>query len=557
MTEAGFRRCMATGLLVHLASQRLIVFNFLMGIISLIIGGIAAIFVGLTRSSFVLLEQLGLQNTYYYWLNLHGFNMLIFWILWFEVALIYFVATILLNAPLYSIRVGWLSFILMLIGWLIMNVMNIAGDSIVLFTAYIPLSAPPIFYIGYLLFALGVAVAVINFFLTLYKARIEGRYSGHLPLVTWGAGIAAIIGLVVVAYGAFAITYALLFSSNYGLSGDVMFYRWFFWGLGHSAQYVNVTAMVAVWYALLALGTGFVAAKFVNERYARIAFAMYTLFVVPGIGHHILVDPGFSAIFKQASGSVGSHFLSVPSMLHALALLGGVEATLRASGHTSLLGWLKKIPWRNPAISGMLLSMILFGIGGIIAQPQTTLQPNLLFHNTLWVPGHFHLTVVGGTTLAFMSLSYYIVPLLTEKKLISSKMSIIQIYLFFIGIFILTLSMAWLGWLGSPRRTFISYEELIENGWYVPATFLGIGALLAIVAGILFVLNMVLTVLISKKASSASELLEGLVSPIEIKDEKAVRKTGSLVIVIILLVFILLAVYFASFIRLEGLPKIW
>lgn len=54
------------------------------------------------------------------------------------------------------------------------------------------------------------------------------------------------------------------------------------------------------------------------------------------------MDPGFSAIFKQASGSVGSHFLSVPSMLHALALLGGVEATIRASGHASLLGWLKK-----------------------------------------------------------------------------------------------------------------------------------------------------------------------------------------------------------------------
>ena len=152
-----------------------------------------------------------------------------------------------------------------------------------------------------------------------------------------------------------------------------------------------------------------------------------------------MVDPGFSAIFKQASGSAGSHFLSVPSMLHALALLGGVEVTIRASGHASLLGWLKKIPWRNPAISGMILSMIMFGIGGIIAQPQTTLQPNLLFHNTLWVPGHFHLTVVGGTSLAFMSLSYYIVPLLTEKKLMSSKIATIQIYLFFIGIFKLSL----------------------------------------------------------------------------------------------------------------------
>jgi zinc transporter ZupT len=194
MAEAEFRRCSVTGLQVHLVAQRLIVLNFLMAIISIIIGGIAAIFVGLTRSSFVLLETLGMQDTYYYWLNLHGFNILIFWILWFEVALIYFVSTVLLNAPLFSMRLGWLAFILMLGGWLIMNIMNFTGNSTVLFTAYIPMVAPSIFYLGYILFALGVGLAVILFFLTLYKARIEGRYSGHLPLVTWGAAIAAIIG---------------------------------------------------------------------------------------------------------------------------------------------------------------------------------------------------------------------------------------------------------------------------------------------------------------------------------------------------------------------------
>jgi len=556
MAEAEFRRCSVTGLQVHLVAQRLIVLNFLMAIISIIIGGIAAIFVGLTRSSFVLLETLGMQDTYYYWLNLHGFNMLIFWILWFEVALIYFVSTVLLNAPLFSMRLGWLAFILMLGGWLIMNIMNFTGNSTVLFTAYIPMVAPSIFYLGYILFALGVGLAVILFFLTLYKARIEGRYSGHLPLVTWGAAIAAIIGLVVVAHGAFALIYALLFSAGYGLAGDVMFYRWFFWGLGHSAQYVNVTAMVATWYALLALGTGFVAAKFVNERYARIAFAMYTLFVVPGIGHHILVDPGFSYALKQASGSVGSHFLSVPSMLHALALLGGIEATLRASGHTGLLGWLKKIPWKNPAISGMLFSMLLFGFGGITAQPQTTLQPNLNYHNTLWVPGHFHFAVVGGTTLAFMSLSYYVVPLITERKLISTRLATIQIYLFFIGILILGISMAWLGWLGAPRRTFISFDSLINYGWYNGALALGIGALLAITAGILYVIIVVFTVLAGKK-SSGTELIYGLISPFEIKDEKAAKKVGALVIVIFLLVIIMLALYFASFIRLASLPAFY
>ena len=32
-----------------------------------------------------------------------------------------------------------------------------------------------------------------------------------------------------------------------------------------------------------------------------------------------------------------------------------------------------------------------------------TEQLNVLIHNTIYVPGHFHATVVAGTTLAFMA----------------------------------------------------------------------------------------------------------------------------------------------------------
>jgi cytochrome c oxidase subunit 1 len=394
----GYRKCPVTGLLCHIPTQNLMVTNFLMAILSIIIGGVAAIVVGFSRSPLYLVKDPG---SYYLWLTAHGVNMLIFWILWFEVALIYFVSTVLLNSPLASIRIGWLAFILMFIGWIAMQYSIFSGKASVLFTAYPPMVAETVlFYIAYLIYALGVFIAVILFFLTIYKARLEGRYSGSLPLVTFGAGIAAIIALTVIFHGAISIIYLILYRIGFIDTVNVMFYRWFFWGFGHNAQYVNVTAMVATWYALLTLATGYVAAKFVNEKYAKIAFILYVLFVVPGIGHHILVDPAFSVALKQASGSVGSHFLSVPSMLHALALLGGLEATLRASGSRGLFGWLAKIPWRNPGIAGLVFSMLLFGLGGIIAQPQTTLQPNMLFHNTLWVPAHFHWTVVGGTTLA-------------------------------------------------------------------------------------------------------------------------------------------------------------
>jgi len=551
----GFRTCPVTGLLCHIASLRLITANYAMALISISIGGIAAILVGLSRSSLVLLRDPG---SYYLWLTALGINMLIFWILWFEIALLYFVGTVLLNAPIYSVRIGWAAFGLMLAGWAMIEYTIFSGMASVLFTAYPPLAADPLFYAGYIIYVLGAGLASITFFLTLYKARVEGRYRGSLPLVTWGAAIAAIIAVTVVAHGLISLAYVVFWLAG-SIPMNVMIYRWFFWGLGHDAQYVNVTAMVAVWYALLALSTGLVATRFVNERYAKIAFAMYVLFVVPGIGHHILVDPGFSTAFKQASGSVGSHFLSIPSMLHALALLGGLEALLRASGYSKgLFGWFKAIPWKNPGTSGLLLSMLLFGIGGIIAQPQTTLQPNLMFHNTMWVPAHFHLTVVGGTTLAFMALSYYLIPLVTLRRLFSVSIARIQIYLAFIGILTMTVSMSILGWLGAPRRTLILPETFTEHPyWIAPATALGVGVLIFIVSGVMYVLNAILTILAGRRTTDPKMLMNGVMISYEIKDPSAARKIGSLVIVIIILVIALLGLYFASFIRLASLPPIW
>lgn len=549
----GFRKCPVTGLLCHVPSLKLITANLAMALVSLAIGGVAAAFVGLSRSSIILLKD---PTSYYMWLTAHGINMLIFWILWFEVALLYFTATVLLNSPLSSLRLGWAAFAVMLSGWLIVEATVFSGKANVLFTAYPPLKAHPLFYVGYLLFAVGVLLAVVNFFLTLYKARVEGRYKGSLPLVTFGAAIAAIIALTVIFHGAVTLLYILAYITGYIKTINLMLIRWYFWGFGHDAQYVNATAMVAVWYALLVLATGFAASRFVNEKYARFAFILYTIFVVPGIGHHILVDPGFSELLKQASGSAGSHFLSVPSMLHAFALLGGVEAVMRASGQRGLLSWILRIPWRNPGIAGLLLSMILFGLGGIIAQPQTTLQPNMLFHNTLWVPAHFHLTVVGGTTLAFMALSYYIVPLITLRKLYSVSAARAQIYLAFAATLILAGAMMWLGYLGAPRRTLL-LENLVRPEWWAPMALLGVGAVLWIIAGALYIALIAATILAGKRAESREELIEGLVEEFSLEQGSEASKRGTLLVVFVILVIVLLALYFQSFLRLSSLPEIW
>ena len=67
----------------------------------------------------------------------------------------------------------------------------------------------------------------------------------------------------------------------------------------------------------------------------------------------------------------------------------------------------------------MFISLIGFGfLGGISGVMMGTEQLNMIIHNTIYVPGHFHATVVVGTTLAFMALTYFLVPVLFRREMI-------------------------------------------------------------------------------------------------------------------------------------------
>ena len=68
--------------------------------------------------------------------------------------------------------------------------------------------------------------------------------------------------------------------------------------------------------------------------------------------------------------------------------------------------------------------MVIFGfVGGITGVTIGTEQINIIAHNTLRVPGHFHATVVGGTALAFMGVTYYLIPLIFQKKVAFWKLA--------------------------------------------------------------------------------------------------------------------------------------
>src|SRR3972149_2583071 len=107
------RKCDTTGLNVCLDAQRFIKLNAVAAVVFLLLGGLAAILLALTRWQAVHLLPV---DWFYRVLTFHGLNMLIFWILFFEVAVLYFACTVPLNSRLFSRKVAWASFAQMLVG---------------------------------------------------------------------------------------------------------------------------------------------------------------------------------------------------------------------------------------------------------------------------------------------------------------------------------------------------------------------------------------------------------------------------------------------------------
>lgn len=501
-----FRTCPETGLVFHRPAENLIKANAVAAVIFLAVGGLLGLLVALTRWPAV--QILDAQD-FYTVLTGHGVVMLLVWILFFEIALLYFCSAVLLRCRIATPRLGWAAFWLMLIGAAITSWAILRGRSSVMMTSYVPMPAEPTFYFGLILFAVGALIGTFIFFGTLAIARDEKTYEGSVPLVTFGALTAAIIAVFTIACGAIILIPTWLWSVGYISEIDPLMYRLVWWGLGHSSQQINVAAHVSIWYAIAAIVFG---AKPMSEKVSRGAFFLYILFICVASAHHLLGDPGLSTEWKIFNTSYVMYLAVLASLVHGLTVPGAIEVSQREKGHNKgLFEWLRKAPWGNPVFAGMFMSLVGFGfIGGISGVVMGAEQINFLIHNTIYVPGHFHATVVLGTTLAFMALSLWLVPVLFRRKLFMPGMAKWQPWLFGIGTALQTLFMMGAGTLGVSRRhwdmafTGSAFEWAYPGMAYTMMALNGISAIIAVLGGIIFVVVIVGTIFFGERTGVAT-----------------------------------------------------
>ena len=123
-----FRTCPTTGLKVDLTAEKLIKANAVVAVVFLAIGGLFGLLVALTRWPAVHFLP---ADWFYLALTAHGFDVLLVWIIFFEIAVLYFASAVLLGCRLAAPRWAWTGFAMMLIGAVITNIVVLQGLSLI------------------------------------------------------------------------------------------------------------------------------------------------------------------------------------------------------------------------------------------------------------------------------------------------------------------------------------------------------------------------------------------------------------------------------------------
>lgn len=443
----------------------------ILAVFSLVFAGIFALLVALARTP-VIEEMLPLGRDYIY-VALVGHVVLavVIWFLAFEGFLWVYSSTVFIKKKVASPSLGWLALILSGAGIALVVISAVFGLGNAELANYVPVLLTPVFYIGLMLFASGIVLTLVNTFTTLFSGKNE-----KLPVVTFGMAVCGIS--VVIGFACFAL------SGWFQYSTGKMFldFERLFWGGGHILQFANTMAMLAVWLHL---------AKLVLKKeplpapVSKALYLLFLVFVIPAPVIYFLHDTSTQA-YKESFTWLMQWGIGPSATVFMLA----AAATIIR----------ERKPWADPGFSSLVLSILIFFMGGLIGVGIDGV-------NTI-IPAHYH-CVIGAVTIAFMGLFYEILPAF-EKTLWSRRLAAIQPYLYSLGIVLFAVGLFIAGSHGVARKTYGGEQNLNSTAKFIGMSIMGIGGLVAISGGIAFVLNAIFSLFGKTDRTAATDPVAAL-----------------------------------------------
>ncbi|WP_046868641.1 cbb3-type cytochrome c oxidase subunit I [Microvirga massiliensis] len=426
-------------------------------------------------------------EAYFTSVTAHGVSMAYVLTTFFVMGFGYYVAETALERPLPAPFLAWLGFALGIIGSVMAAVTIFAGRATVLFTFYPPLTASPFFYIGLVLVVVGswiwcglIILAMIGF-----KRANPGipvplamfATVGNAVLWLWTTvGVAAEL-LFQVIPAAFGWNEAI----DVGLSRTL-----FSWTL-HAIVYFWLIPSYIAFYTMAPQAAG---GRLYSDTMGRLTFILFLIYSLPVGMHHLFMDPQQSSAFKFLQMSFTA-LVAAPTLLTVFTISASMEIAGRLRGGRGLFGWIGALPWDRPMVlaTGLAFFMLWFGGGGGLINMSYGM--NAMVHNTSWVTAHFHLIFGGTAVIMYFAIAYTIWPTLTGRMPASVRHQRLQLWLWFIGMMVMTLPWHYLGLQGQWRRvaTF-NYADPIIAAWGPWVVVSLVGGVFLLASAVLFIWNL-------------------------------------------------------------------
>ncbi|GAB4406944.1 MAG: cbb3-type cytochrome c oxidase subunit I [Thermodesulfovibrionales bacterium] len=437
-------------------SRRLAVGWLILSIASLVIAGLFSIILVLSRTPYVQ-DIFPMVDFFHVALVVHVDLSVLIWFLSF--AGVFFSIN---STPRWT-GLGWLALSLSASGTSIIAISPFIGAKNPLMNNYVPVLQDHIFLIGLAIFAAGFTLLLVR---SLFTAALFKRHLDSPSALRFGIYIAAVAASTSMI--AFVWSYLSIPDDIYG----ERYYEILFWGGGHVLQFVHTMLMLVSW-LWLASASGAVIC--LNPRIATIIFGLGLIpaFITPII--YLSYDvtsfehiDSFTMLMKYGMG--------LPVLLTGFAV---AAAILRG----------KAIDSMRHIKAALISSMILFAAGGIIG---------FLIHGTnVTIPSHYHGAIVG-VTLSYMGVTYYLLPHLGFSNP-SARLAHIQPYIYGGGQLLHILGLAWAGGYGVQRKVAGSAQGLATLKEIASMGLMGIGGLMAVIGGFLFLIVVIRAMLPHKQ----------------------------------------------------------
>ena len=288
----------------------------------------------------------------------------------------------------------------------------------------------------------------INTLATVLAGRAPGMTWFRLPLTVWGLFLTAVLNVLFVPVLLVAVL-LLIFDRSYGTQffiagaaavrggGDPILYQHLFWIFGHPEVYILILPAWGI--------VGDVLAFFARKPhfgYRMTALSMVAITALSGTvyAHHMYTS-GLSPV-------LGKTFM-------ALTLVISLPAEVMTLNWLLTL-WGGAIRLTSPMLFA-LGTVLVFSFGGLTGLYLGAVGTDLYLHDTLFVVGHFHLTMAAATFLASFTALHFWFPKLFGRQL-NERLAKWHFGFTFVLLVLVFTGQLIAGYAGQPRRLFDPYQ---------------------------------------------------------------------------------------------------